>query len=107
VRSTPDPAADAAPFVLPKLFRRLSQWAVFRKAGIISESLPGYLESLASSDSCFLTDDFLTQGPSAAELRYLHEFVAADGYVAVWPEQIVFREKPSKLIGPGGGVPVW
>jgi hypothetical protein len=107
VRSAPDPTADAAKFVVPKLFRRLSQWAVFKESGIISGSFKTYLESLANSDACFLTDDFLAQGASAADLRYLHEFVESDGYVTVWPEQIVFREKPSALVMPGGATPAW
>jgi hypothetical protein len=57
-------------------------------------------------DHCMLTEEFLEQG-EASVIHQLDEFVHADGFVELWPEQIVFRESPSRLIGPGGADVTW
>ena len=45
--------------------------------------------------------------PTAATPRFLNEFVLSDGFVTVWPEQLVFHEKPSRVTGPGGAEVGW
>ena len=95
------PATDLGPVVVPKLFRRLAAYFVNRKAKMVSGTFEGYLRSKRSSDSVHLTSEFLVQGPAAAPVRFLDEFVQG-GFVTVWPEDLVFREKPSRVIGPGG-----
>lgn len=102
----PSPAADLGPVVVPKLFRRLAAFVVNRKAKMVSGTFEGYLRSKRSSDSVHLLEEFLSQGAAAAPVRFLDEFVQA-GFVTVWPEQLVFREKPSKVIGPGGAAVVF
>jgi hypothetical protein len=54
----------------------------------------------------FLTPDFLEQGP-AALTRRLDEFVESDGFFSLWPEEVVFKEAPSRLTGPGGVPVTW
>jgi endonuclease YncB( thermonuclease family) len=91
--------------LMPKLYRRLAAWAVNKRAKMVTASFPKYLASKAG-DVCFLTDDFLAQGP-AADVRHLVDFVDTDGAVLAWPEQLVFKEAPSDLEVPGGGQPQW
>jgi endonuclease YncB( thermonuclease family) len=99
--AAPNPAADAGSVVVPKLFRRLAAYIVNKKAKMFSGTFESYLRSKRSSDTVHLTEEFLTQGASAAPVHFLDEFVQS-GYVTVWPEELVFREKPSRVIGPGG-----
>jgi endonuclease YncB( thermonuclease family) len=100
--AAPDPAADRAGLiVLPKLFRRLATYRVNKRAKMVTGSFETYLRSKRSSDGVHLTEEFVAQGASAAPVRYLDEFVEG-GQVTVWPEQLVYREKPSRVVGPGG-----
>jgi len=84
------------------LLRRLSAYVVNRKAKIVLGKFKSYLRSKRSSDTVHLTAEFLTQGATAAPVHFLDEFVQG-GLTTVWPEEIVFREKPSRVIAPGGG----
>jgi endonuclease YncB( thermonuclease family) len=102
--AAPDPAADRGPVMLPKLFRRQSAYHVNRRARMVTGSFDRYLSS--KKDEVHELSDFLTQGPQAAPVRHLHEFVR-DGTVTVAPHQLVFREKPSTLRGPAGDVDWW
>ncbi len=58
-------------------------------------------------DELHLAADFLADGPSAAPIHKLSEFVAANGSFTVRPEGLVFRERPSRLVGPGGAPVTW
>lgn len=95
--------ADQGPVIMPKLFRRMAAYVVNRKSKMVNGSFESYLRSKRTSDAVHLVDEFLAQGASAAPLRYLDEFVTAE-QCSVWPEELVFREKGSKLTGPGGAV---
>jgi endonuclease YncB( thermonuclease family) len=97
----PNPVADEGSAILPKLFRRLAAYVVNRKAKMVSGTFETYLRSKRSSDAVHLTGEFLSQGAAAAPLRFLDEFVQG-GLSTVWPEELVFREKPSRVVGPGG-----
>lgn len=97
-------ANDLGEVVLPKLFRRLATWEVNRYAGMISTGFWSYVES--RRDECHLTDEFLAQ-PTSAPIYGMHDFLGLDGYLEVWPEELVFRESDCRLIKPGGGVVVW
>jgi len=103
--AAPNPNADKGGVLVPKLFRRLSAWAVNKRAGMASGTFLTYLK--AHPDVCYLTEDFLVQGPTASPPHKLDEFVEADGFFNVWPEQIIFHEKPSKVTGPGGAPVMW
>jgi endonuclease YncB( thermonuclease family) len=92
---------DTGDVALPKLFRRKVAWSVNRRAKMGDGSFPKYLRN--TSDRCFARDDFLSQGPAAIE-HSLADFVADDGRVTVWPEELVFKELPSNVVGPDGMV---
>lgn len=99
--AAPDPAHDVGSVVVPKLFRRLAAYVVNKKARMITGTFESYLRSKRSSDTVHLTTDFLSQGPAAAPVHFLDEFVQS-GKVTVWPEELVFREKPSRVVGASG-----
>lgn len=85
--------------LIPKLFRRLSTWAVNRRAKMATGSFLTYVRE--HPDPCFELADFLEQGTAATE-RDLAEFVGSDGSVLFWPEGLVFKDAPSTLVGPNG-----
>ena len=103
--AVPDPQTDRGPVVMPKLFRRLCVWAVNSKAGMITGNFQKYL--VTTKDEFHLTDDFLEQGVAAAEIHTLDEFIDQNGKFRLAPDEMVFREKPSKLIGPDGQPVNW
>jgi hypothetical protein len=103
--STPNPAADRGPFLMPKLFRRVSTWAVNRRAKMVTSSFLTYLRTKIA-DTLHLTDEFVAQGSTAAPTYHLADLFT-DGSLGYWPEEIVFREKPSTLLGPNGKIPRW
>jgi len=98
----PDPNSDVGPVMIPKLFRCLSTWAVNRRAKMVGGTFGSYLRN--KRDECHLTTEFLKQGASAAPSRTLDEFLELNGSFSLRPAQLVFREKPSELVGPGGAV---
>jgi endonuclease YncB( thermonuclease family) len=100
--TTPDP--DEGLVVLPKLFRRVATWMVNRRAKMFTGNFTKFLE--AQGDPCFLTEDFLDQGPAATQ-RELVEFVETDGGILIWPEDLVFRDAPSRLVGAAGDDVEW
>jgi endonuclease YncB( thermonuclease family) len=97
-------ANDLGSVVLPKLFRRLSAYAVNRYAGMVTGTFWSYLDN--RRDDFHLTEEFLDE-PTAAPVRYLHEYLHVDGFFELWPEQMTFRERSSRLIRPGGGDVRW
>jgi hypothetical protein len=101
----PNPAGDRGRVVLPKLFRRLSIWVVNRRAKMVSGSFLSYLSE--RPDELHLTDDFLQQGPTAAQVHKLTEFIDTKGAFKKSPADLVFREAPSHLVGPGGAAVKW
>jgi endonuclease YncB( thermonuclease family) len=102
-KAAPDPKDNSKPVIMPKVFRRLSTWEVNKRAKMVQGTFESYL--VKQRDYCHLRADFLDQGP-AADVRSLDEFVNK-GQLTVSPDDLVFREKPSKLIVPGGGTPTW
>ena len=98
----PDPTHDVGSVLMPKLFRRLCTFTVDRKVGIVSGNFHNFLKNSNPADDCFLTADFLGQGASASAIHFLSEFVAADGKISKGPQELVFRERESALLGPHG-----
>lgn len=98
--AAPDPATDRGSLTTPKLFRRQSSWAVQEKTGIFIGNFKAYLQK--NPDVCYRTTDFLANSIYAATPRLLSDFVNADSSVVVQPHEIIFAEKPSKLIGRHG-----
>jgi endonuclease YncB( thermonuclease family) len=100
-----DPAHDVGLVIMPKLFRRRSTFGIARLAHIASGSFKSYLT--AESDGCFKTSDFLSQGLTAATPRRLNEFVTTASRLTVGPKDLVFQEKPSKVIDKNGKPVHW
>lgn len=95
-----DPQADKGALIMPKLFRRLCTWSIYRKSGFEKTTFKQYLT--ANSNVCYLLDDFLENGLFAATPRNLHEFLSTANVFKTKPHQLVFKEDPSKLLGPDG-----
>jgi endonuclease YncB( thermonuclease family) len=106
-RKTPVPSEpDTGPLLNPKLFRRLCSWTALRGAGIFPGDFRSYL--LQGHESLFLTTEFLRDGIHAAPLHFMADFLQPDGTFSLAPEEIIFREAPSKLVGPDGKkITVW
>jgi endonuclease YncB( thermonuclease family) len=96
-----NPAGDKGPVIMPKVYRRLSVWAVGRKAKVIAGKFKAYLAGI--DDKCYETADFMQQ-THAAEIQTLADFVTAQSKLSVLPHDLVFREAPGKLVGPDGKV---
>jgi endonuclease YncB( thermonuclease family) len=103
--AVPDPVADAGPVFPPKLFRRLATWAVNQRAKMVTGDFVSYLR--AHPDHCFLTSDFLTNGPTVATPRRLDEFILPKDVFKLRPEDLIFQEAASKLVGPDGSEVGW
>jgi endonuclease YncB( thermonuclease family) len=98
-------ADDAGPVLMPKLFRRLTTWAVSKRARMLSTSFKSFLA--AKRDTCYALDEFLEQGVTAATPHNLSDFIGAGGTLLARPHDLVFHEEGAKLIGPDGTTPTW
>ena len=101
----PDPAHDVGPVIMPKLFRRRSTFGVARAAKMVSGSFKNYLK--LEPDVCFETDDFLSQGASAATHRRLDEFVSTAEKFVVGAADLVFHESASRVVDKQGNPAQW
>ncbi len=99
-----DASKDVGPVIFPKLFRRLCAYTVLYQARIFSRSFKQYMERLDKEDQCFLTEDFLLQGPTASPVYSLSEFISDDQEFDIPPEELIFQEKPSELVDPAGNI---
>jgi endonuclease YncB( thermonuclease family) len=102
----PNPAADRGKVINPKLFRRMAAYAVNKKAGMVTSAFLPYLRT-KTADTVHRVDEFLAQGPSASPVYHLADLFGPNQVLEPWPEEVVFREKPSRLLGPGGVTPRW
>ena len=100
--ATFDAAKDKGPALMPKLFRRLCTFTVHKGAGVATGNLHNFIKNSKPADDCFLTNDFLEQGVTAAPVHLLSEFVGNDGKITKEPQELVFRENASTLVGPDG-----
>ncbi len=94
------PGADGGLVLYPKFYRRLVTWAVNKRAKMSNGTFIQYLHDV--NERCVDLDEYLQKGQDATLYR-LSDFVGDDGSRLAWPEEIVFREKDSTLIGAGGG----
>jgi endonuclease YncB( thermonuclease family) len=96
---------DAGAVLMPKLFRRQCVWAVNKRAKMVTGTFKAYLEK--KLDVCYLIDEFLEQGPTAATPRQLSDFVGPSHSLLARPQDLVFHEEGARLIGPDGTTPAW
>jgi len=64
-----------------------------------NETFIEYLHDV--NERCVALDEYLEKGQQAP-VRRLSDFVGDDGTLLAWPEEIVFREKESTLVGRDG-----
>jgi endonuclease YncB( thermonuclease family) len=92
---------DTGPLIMPKLFRRQCTWAVRSKATVITMGFINFIKS--GKDQFFLRTEFLEQGESASPLHRLEDFIK-NNTIDKGPEDLIFREDPSKLVDPSGQI---
>jgi len=96
--AAPDPAADTGPVIFPKLFRRQTTWWARHKVGIVTGGFSAYLTGKATASDRFLfTKDFLADPTSARQHKW--EDILAKQAITAEPEDLVFVEDTSKLLG--------
>lgn len=95
---------DKGAVILPKLFRRYTNWSARKKAGITSQTFQKFLGegSGGKPDTCYEIDDFLANGVHSATPRNFAEFVEGGKAIKFQPEGLVFGEAPSSLVGTDG-----
>jgi endonuclease YncB( thermonuclease family) len=93
---------DIGPVIFPKFFRRLVNWTINRKAGMVKSSYNGYLAG-KKNDLAATLKNYLDQGP-AADYYTLDKFIN-NGLFSQSPGGIVVKEASSTLI-PQKGVPL-
>jgi endonuclease YncB( thermonuclease family) len=91
----PDRASDGGDVLFPKLFRRLCLYTTLYKARVVTKTFRQYLEDL--KDYCFVIEEFLEQGPTAATVYNLSDFINTYQELDLWPEELIFHEMPSEL----------
>jgi endonuclease YncB( thermonuclease family) len=104
--AVPDPAADKGPLIMPKLFRRLAAWTVAKKAGVpgTPTTFRKQLEKNALADAFFITDDFIANSTLSATPHGFPEFLDAASKFGLRPDEMVFREASSTLVGANGNL---
>jgi len=97
-------ATDKGPVILPKLYRRHTNWSARKKAKVTSQNFQKFLTegSGGKPDTCYEIDDFLANGVHSATPRNFADFVAGGKTIKFQPEGLVFGEAPSSLIGADG-----
>lgn len=102
---TPEPSKDTGRVIVPKLFRRLSTWAVNRKTKMVPGSFQKYLAAQAD-DRAMRTSEYLTQGSAASTEYPLASFIEG-GMLTVRPDELVIKEKKSTVIPAPGKKVAW
>jgi hypothetical protein len=97
-------ATDKGPVILPKLFRRYTNWSARNKAKVTSQNFQKFLGegSGGKPDTCYAIDDFLANGVHSATPRNFAEFVAGGKTIKFQPDGLVFGEAPSTLVDADG-----
>jgi endonuclease YncB( thermonuclease family) len=95
-----DQAADKGAVILPKLFRRLVEWEVKKRANLTSLNYRPFVAD-KSSDKCFRTAEFLKERHAAVE-HHIVDFLTNDSTFQLRPEEVVFKESSSTMKDPSG-----
>ncbi|WP_228747627.1 hypothetical protein [Bradyrhizobium sp. BR 10289] len=97
-------ATDKGAVILPKLYRRYTNWSARKKAKITSQNFEKFLAegSGGKPDTCYETDDFLENGVHSASPRNFAELVEGGKTIKFQPDGLVFGEAPSTLVGAAG-----
>jgi len=94
---------DAGPVIFPKFFRRLSTWQDAKAKGkTTTTTLKAFLANERPPDQFLLTQDVLASGVTAAQVHNLAEAINAQNRILRAPKEMVFTEKPSRLLDKNG-----
>lgn len=96
-----DAKADAGPVVMPKVYRRSVAYHTNKKAKLITGRFESYLAAKDPPETYMRTDDFLSDGITAAPHRPFSELFK-NGKFAAKPQDLVFSESPSQLVDANG-----
>lgn len=93
---------DKGPVILPKLYRRYTNWSARKKAKVTSQDFQKFLAagSGGKPDMCFELADFLANGVHSASSRNFADFLTGGKTIKFAPDGLVFKEAPSTLLGP-------
>ncbi|MFT4119837.1 thermonuclease family protein [Bradyrhizobium sp.] len=94
-------ATDKGPVILPKLYRRYTNWSARKKAKVTSQTFQKFLAegSGGKPDTCYEIADFLANGVHSATPRNFADFVEGGTKIKFQPDSLVFGEAPSTLVG--------
>jgi endonuclease YncB( thermonuclease family) len=97
-------ATDKGPVILPKLYRRYTNWSARKKAKVTSQNFQKFLGegSGGKPDTCYEIADFLANGVHSATPRNFAEFVVGGKTIKFQPDGLVFGEAPSSLVDADG-----
>lgn len=97
-------ATDKGPVILPKLYRRYTNWSARKKAKVTSQNFQKFLGdgSGGKPDTCYEIGDFLANGVHSATPRNFADFVEGGKKIKFQPDGLVFGEAPSSLVGADG-----
>jgi hypothetical protein len=88
-------------FIHPKLYRRQCTWRAYRKHGTFKSGFDTFL-GLSEHDVFYELDDYLDDAPHVAVQVPIEKMVKNGKEVVYRPDEVVFKEAPSKLYGPDG-----
>jgi endonuclease YncB( thermonuclease family) len=104
------PAAEKGKVIIPKLFRRLCVYAIFKKSGIDLISFKNYLFLKGGSDF-YLLKDYMVKAnranpnktPVELKTEFIHrlfDHISNKGIYNLLPEEMILREDPATVKGP-------
>jgi len=88
-------------FIHPKLYRRQCTWWAYRKHGTFKSGFDTFL-GLSEHDVFYELDDYLDDAPLVAVQVPIEKMVKNGSEVVYRPDEVVFKDAPSKLYGPDG-----
>jgi endonuclease YncB( thermonuclease family) len=98
----PKTGKDDGPVLMPKLFRRQLSYEMQKAAKIFTGNFKTFLEE--SPDQVFLTHEFLELSIHTAQEYFLDMFITPGGKIEVMPEELVYKEKPSRVVDAQGKI---
>ncbi len=96
------PEGKTKKFIHPKLYRRYCTWWAYRKLGTFKYGFETFLTLF--NDGFYELANFIEDGSSTARLLPLAKMVRTGKIIQYEPDEIVFKESPSKLNASDGKV---
>jgi endonuclease YncB( thermonuclease family) len=93
---------DKGKVLMPKIFRRQVSWMIAKKAKVITNTTSFHTYLKTKPDDLYLLKDYLANVNKPANKYFLHDFVNSSNKVLKNPEDLVFKEKPAKVVNSKG-----